>query len=96
MYRLGVVYIMKDDSLSPVFNLRGCVFDKENRSNKREDVKYKIRNKENDNYVVNYLERNAFLTGNGFINYDNSYGVFKNPNESELDEPIFGNKVVRP
>ena len=96
MYRLGVVYIMKDDSLSPVFNLRGCVFDKENRSNKREDVKYKIRNKENDNYVTNYLERNAFLTGNGFINYDNSYGVFKNPNESELGEPIFGNKVVRP
>lgn len=27
-YRLGIVYIMNDDSLSPVFNLRGCQFDK--------------------------------------------------------------------
>lgn len=24
LYRLGVVYILKDDSLSPVFNIRGC------------------------------------------------------------------------
>jgi hypothetical protein len=24
IYRLGIVYIMKDDSLSPVFNVRGC------------------------------------------------------------------------
>ena len=27
MYRLGVVYIMRDDSLSPVFNLRGTSFE---------------------------------------------------------------------
>jgi hypothetical protein len=24
IYRFGIVYIMKDDSLSPVFNVRGC------------------------------------------------------------------------
>lgn len=24
LYRLGVVYVLKDDSLSPVFNIRGC------------------------------------------------------------------------
>ena len=25
---MGIVYIMNDDSLSPVFNLRGCSFEK--------------------------------------------------------------------
>lgn len=29
MYRLGIVYIMRDDSLSEVFNLRGVKFDKD-------------------------------------------------------------------
>ena len=27
MYRLGIVYIMRDDSLTEVFNLRGVEFD---------------------------------------------------------------------
>ena len=33
MYRLGIVYIMRDDSLSEVFNLRGIKFDGLNQSN---------------------------------------------------------------
>lgn len=33
MYRLGIVYIMRDDSLSEVFNLRGVKFEDENTSN---------------------------------------------------------------
>jgi hypothetical protein len=24
IYRFGIVFILKDDSLSPVFNVRGC------------------------------------------------------------------------
>ena len=33
MYRLGIVYIMRDDSLSEVFNLRGVKFEDKNTSN---------------------------------------------------------------
>lgn len=93
IYRLGVVYIMNDDSLSPVFNLRGCVFTEEQSNNKR-PIEYKIKDK-NDKYIVNYLERDSFLTGNGFIDNDNSYGVFKNYAESENNK-ILGNNETKP
>lgn len=33
IYRLGIVYIMNDDSLSPVFNLRGRNFERTDRNN---------------------------------------------------------------
>ena len=103
MYRLGVVYIMNDDSLSPVFNLRGCelspisLIDKSENdyTNIRKGVSYKIKDK--DKWVVNYLERDAFLTGEGFKNYDNSYGVFKNPSESEFQQKaIISKDGVKP
>ena len=80
IYRLGVVYIMNDDSLSPVFNLRGCVFEEDQASNRRQ-IEYKIKDGDGK-YVINYLERDSFLTGNGFVENDNSYGVFKNHSES--------------
>ena len=86
LYRLGVVYIMNDDSLSPVFNLRGCVFNKIGASNKREINYIKDGN-------INYLERDAFLTGSGFVENDNSYGVFKNPDESTNNSIIGTDKV---
>ena len=91
IYRLGVVYIMKDDSLSPVFNLRGCQFTKSNNWSNSRNVPYKI---DDD---INYLERDAFLTGNGFEEMDNSYGVFQNPSESDRG-PIqdYTDKTVRP
>ena len=41
MYRLGIVYILNDDTLSPVFNLRGCNFDICNSNLDREDSKLK-------------------------------------------------------
>ena len=43
MYRLGIVYIMNDDSLSPVFNLRGCNFTatKQDYTNREGAIKYK-------------------------------------------------------
>ena len=86
IYRLGVVYIMSDDSLSPVFNLRGCNFTKDSKTNKR-DVQYRTYNKETHKWEINYIERDSFLSGNGFIELDNSYGVFKNPSEKDF-EPI--------
>ena len=73
IYRLGIVYIMVDDSLSPVFSLRGTEFNNRGDSN--------ISSTENpigDDGKMNYLERDAFLGNKGWL--DNTFGVFKNPN----------------
>ena len=77
MYRLGVVYIMRDDSLSPVFNLRGTSFENIGDSNLSNNISlYKDANKKE----MNYLEQNAFIGGGGWL--DNTFGVFKTPNEN--------------
>ena len=60
IYRLGVVYIMIDDSLSPVFSLRGTEFGKVGNSNISDAEKPMT----NDG-KMNYLERDAFLGGSG-------------------------------
>lgn len=85
MYRLGIVYIMKDDSLSPVFNLRGCAFTDFNESNIKTNLNYK------DGDKINYLERDTFISGG--INYENTFGVFKNPNKEIID---YKNICVKP
>ena len=72
MYRLGIVYIMKDDSLSPVFNLRGCVFNSLNESNLDELPYYDETSKK-----TNYLERDTFIISTKQL--ANTFGVFKNP-----------------
>lgn len=74
IYRLGIVYIMNDDSLSPVFNLRGCEFnslDDDNIHNLQENLF-------NKDDTMNYLDRDTFLTNGRYL--DNTFGVFKNPN----------------
>ena len=91
IYRLGVVYIMKDDSLSPVFNLRGCKFIEKNNYSNIRNVNYK----NGDN--INYLERDSFLTGDGFEELDNSFGVFQNPTEKEFGTiQNYVDKTVKP
>ena len=72
MYRLGVVYIMADDTLSPVFNLRGCSFENIGSSNISDDELF-------EDHGDELIPTNSFLSSE---NYDNSYGVFKNPKET--------------
>ena len=72
IYRLGIVYIMVDDSLSPVFSLRGTEFNKPGDSNISSAEEPIVDKK------MNYLERDAFLGNRGWL--DNTFGVFKNPN----------------
>jgi hypothetical protein len=85
---------MNDDSLSPVFNLRGCVFKNINESNERGGISYMVKDKDGK-FIVNYLERDSFLTGAGFKENDNSYGVFKNPGETQ-DHQIIGDTEIKP
>lgn len=76
IYRLGVVYIMNDDSLSPVFNLRGCVFNNIGDSNFYNESAFV-------NGEMQYLERDAFLTSE---NLSNTFGVFKNADTHIIQE----------
>ena len=56
MYRLGIVYIMRDDSLSEVFNLRGIKFESGDDSNPQIYVNYEPIDidEENDKDDTNY------------------------------------------
>lgn len=71
IYRLGIVYILNNGTLSPVYSLRGCKFNGLDENNLG-DGKYD----ENK-----YLENNAFLNGT----LTNTFGVFKNPDISVID-----------
>lgn len=89
IYRLGIVYIMNDDSLSPVFNLRGCSFEDVNYSNF--DSASESLYKDPTTGEMNYLERDDFLTGKKYL--DNTFGVFKNPTYEVLN---FNNETINP
>lgn len=103
IYRLGIVYIMNDDSLSPVFNLRGCEFKSVYDDSKEEESENAKNNNLcersmntllSDDGKIQYLDRNTFINGGKYL--DNSFGVFKTPfvpviNYSELPE---NNKVT--
>lgn len=82
VYRLGVVYIMNDDSLSPVFNLRGCEFPNMDYTNTDgSSIQYKKWDSSTRKWITNYIERDEFLTAEP--NLANTFGVFKNPVQSK-------------
>ncbi|MBQ0113248.1 MAG: hypothetical protein KBT03_08985 [Bacteroidales bacterium] len=83
IYRFGVVYIFNDDSLSPVYNLRGCNFSKLDTPNFT--YKGNIKPESAPNYYeylrldedeINYLPKDLFI-GTKYL--DNTKGVFKMP-----------------
>ena len=83
-YRLGVAYIMNNDAVTPVYNLRGIAFNWENPSNTVEE----------------YDKNNSKLNRNVILNettLDNTWGVFKNPSVDETHSIIdYKNEKVRP
>lgn len=88
MYRLGIVYIMSDDTLSPVFNLRGCYFQKLDEWNIAKNTSYEEHEKET-------IPSNSFLQSD--IWNSNSFGVFRNPEEnSENAIHDYSKTTVRP
>ena len=83
-YRLGVAYIMNNDAVTPVYNLRGIAFNWENPSNN----------------IIPYDKDNSKLNRNVILDessLDNTWGVFKNPSVDE-NHPIidYENKQTRP
>ena len=102
LYRLGVVYIMQDGSLSPVFNLRGCDFsNKESKNGLVSNIDYDITYMfdETDGSLIK-LNKNTMLNSPDWL--DNTYGVFKNPDLSVIDyssssvKPIYYNFDIHP
>lgn len=87
-YRFGVVYILNNNTLSPVFNIRGAIF---------KDTNYICSNisfykDTGRNYIV-YNESNGLIDANS-DNLENIYGVVKIfSNESELSN-IFGINIT--
>lgn len=86
MYRLGIVYILNDDSLTPVFNLRGCEFTDVNQSNVNRPNNIQLSELYSNRLErkKNYLERDTFITNGNYL--DNTWGVFKNPKVSIYKE----------
>jgi hypothetical protein len=69
---LGVVYIRNDDSLTPVYNLRGCEFKELGQSNIRDPYK--------SLYVdgkIAYINKDEFIYNGQYL--DNTLSVFKKP-----------------
>ena len=98
IYRLGIVYIMNDDSLSPVFNLRGCEFksvyddskEKESENAENNNLCERSMNTLRKDGKIQYLDRNTFVSGGKYL--DNSFGVFKTPFVPVIDYK--NNKVI--
>lgn len=97
-YKLGVVFIMNDDSTTPVFSLRGCSF-RSLYDGSGEGTNL-ISNKDETKNAVVYSEDNKPLVRNSWLTTDahkiNTFGVFKNPKDD--DNPIIDptSREVRP
>lgn len=93
-YRLGIVYILNDDTITPAFPLRGCVFksfyeDYTNDNQRRSNGASNLRQYTHVKTIFNpgttegvektILEKNAFITTDSYA--INTFGVFKTPKE---------------
>lgn len=87
IYRFGIVYQMIDDSLSPVYNLRGCRFSAINESNfipsLPSDNVVDYSSLLNLNGDMNYIPQDDFIEDSEYLN--NTKGVFRNPDVNVID-----------
>ena len=88
-YRLGVVYVLEDGTHTDVFNLRGCCFSNDYRTNISSDDKYII------NGIKQNLPTKTFLDKTLWCR--NTYGVFRNPGFDDINPIIdYSKKKVIP
>lgn len=97
IYRFGVVYLMNDGSLSPVFNIRGMYFSESNLQYTQFNIEEKINNIKQrikiafneDTGIIYKSEGSASATEN----IENAFGVTRiHINESEF-EKVIGIKI---
>ncbi len=94
LYRFGIVYIKSDGSLTQVFNLKGCSFNKVNESDEEIETNW------SDNHQTDCgddnIENSVFLKNTQCL--DNIAGVFKTPDVNVLDgneiKPLYFNFTI--
>lgn len=98
LYRLGIVYILKDGSLSPVFNIRGAT----NLHTKTDEILYKIeKDFKSDKPLkeileeIDYSEENFMIIG-GTAPNENAKGVIQLSSEYESNYlfPIYSIRIT--
>lgn len=90
IYRLGIVYILPDNSLSPVFNIRG----RANISNNTEYTQYDLYDDSRERMYISINEETNLLTGSEVANYENAKGVIQlSQNSSNPAETIYGLRI---
>lgn len=92
MYRMGIVYIMNNDTLTPVYNLRGIDFNKVEGSVNYSDTDDYHEYSTKDEYNVervNYVPKIDFLNDSTL---SNTMGVFRTP----TNWTIFDDKETKP
>lgn len=92
LYRIGVVYIFVDDSISPVYNLRGCRFEDGSMQNFVYGSKEELSSLYKDGKIVNINKEDFFLATTPYLS--NTKGVFKFPNKEIIKHQT--NKGVYP
>ena len=102
LYRIGVVYILKDGSLSPVFNIRGAtnipILTPDNRYYDIDQKMYadrefdseKLRNLLNE---IDYSEENYMIVG-GVASNENAKGVIQLSSDASEPFPVLGINIT--
>ncbi len=95
IYRLGIVYILKDNTLSPVFNVRGIKNTPTYLEYEENTSKYSLFNlyKDNTRQYIEHNEETYIISGdNSSTNLENSKGVIYITNNAEKPS-IYGLKI---
>ena len=75
LYRLGIVYILPNNDLTPVFNIRGAIGIDEN----TEYSTFAVYNKDGERNYINYVEETNYIIppsdSNVSVKYENTKGV---------------------
>ena len=87
IYRFGVVFIMKDGSLSPVFNTRGI----DNLNEETTFFSFNFYNEQGEREYIKILDETTYSISQGPDTYENSKGVVRiNDSDLEHNFPIYG------
>lgn len=91
LYRLGIVYILPNNELTPVFNIRGAIGIKSN--SKFSYSEHKLYDEDGKRNYITYSEETNYITGENTANYENVKGVISlNP---DIDTDIINSLDIR-
>lgn len=91
LYRLGIVYILPNNELTPVFNIRGAIGIKSNSEFSYSE--HKLYDEDGKRNYITYSEETNYITGENIAKYENVKGVISlNP---DIDTDIINSLDIR-